>query len=115
MWVMVDDLDGSPGASEVTFSLDGVEYVIHLSAANRRRLLDVLEPFLRGARRASTDRRRLHPGSNPPAGTQRNAREWAESKGMNVNKDGRVPNSLIKKYLDDKPSSLVPVFTPAVK
>lgn len=48
---LVDDLDGGPADETVAFALDGVEFVIDLSAKNASRLRDVLAEFVGHARR----------------------------------------------------------------
>ncbi|MGC7495274.1 histone-like nucleoid-structuring protein Lsr2, partial [Xanthomonas citri pv. citri] len=39
---LVDDVDGSPAEESVNFALDGVNYVIDLSAENASKLRDAL-------------------------------------------------------------------------
>lgn len=53
---IVDDIDGTRGAEEVTFAFDGVVYDIDLAADNAQRLADALAPFVRHARRSTTSR-----------------------------------------------------------
>lgn len=48
---LVDDLDGGPADETVAFAIDGVEFVIDLSAENASRLRDVLAEFVGHARR----------------------------------------------------------------
>ncbi|MEV6493480.1 Lsr2 family protein [Actinoplanes sp. NPDC051633] len=50
--IVIDDLDGSTDdVGTCRFTIDGVEYKIDLSAANRQRLQDALTPFITAARR----------------------------------------------------------------
>jgi Lsr2 len=44
--MITDDLDGSTNAEEVRFTWDGVEWVIDLAEANRKKLEEALKPFL---------------------------------------------------------------------
>ena len=60
--VLVDDLDGNQAEHTVQFSLDGQQYEIDLSTANRERFRDTLAPFLAAARRARSNTAR---GSRP--------------------------------------------------
>ncbi|WP_344368612.1 Lsr2 family protein [Agromyces tropicus] len=53
---LVDDIDGSEAAETVSFSVEGVDYEIDLSAANATALRNVLQPFAAAARR--TNRRK---------------------------------------------------------
>lgn len=48
--VTVDDMDNSPGAEPVKFSLFDNSYVIDLGARNRQRLEKALAPFIEHAR-----------------------------------------------------------------
>jgi hypothetical protein len=48
---LVDDIDGGPADETVAFALDGVEFVIDLSAENAARLRDTLAEYVGHARR----------------------------------------------------------------
>lgn len=48
--IRIDDIDGSEPASEVTFSLDGADYVIDLGARNIGKLNNALKPFIERSR-----------------------------------------------------------------
>ena len=48
---LVDDVDGSPAEESVNFALDGVNYVIDLSAENASKLRDALSLWVDHARR----------------------------------------------------------------
>jgi len=67
--VMVDDLDGTEGDSvlTVTFTLDGVDYEIDLSADNRHSLMAAMEPFIGAARRVGGRRKYRRLGTNGDA------------------------------------------------
>lgn len=47
---LVDDIDGSPAQHTVEFALDGVNYVIDLSAEHERTLRNTLAPYVKVAR-----------------------------------------------------------------
>jgi Lsr2 protein len=53
--VLIDDLDGSDAQHTVTFSLDGQQYEIDLSAQNSQRLHDALAPFMSNGRLANSE------------------------------------------------------------
>lgn len=78
----VDDLDGSEikagKGGEVIFGFDGADFVIDLSAKNKRALEKALLPFLDKAR--------------PYRGPKRTAkiRAWAKQNGYDVPHRGRV-------------------------
>jgi len=46
---IVDDLDGQPGATAVTFAIEGTFYSIDLTPENQERLYAALEPFIAAA------------------------------------------------------------------
>jgi nucleoid-associated protein Lsr2 len=103
---LVDDLDGGPADETVAFALDGVEFVIDLSAANAARLRDTLAQFVGHARR--TGGRKSRPastnGSNGTNGSGNGkpdtqaVREWARSQGEEVADRGRVPQALFVRF-----------------
>ena len=55
---LVDDVDGSPAEESVNFALDGVNYVIDLSAENASKLRDALSLWVDHARRTGGRRTR---------------------------------------------------------
>jgi hypothetical protein len=105
---LVDDLDGGQADESVAFALDGVEFVIDLSAANAARLRDTLAEFVGHARRTGgrTARGRAgRNGSTNGANGSRNGkpdvqavREWARSQGETVADRGRVPQTLLTRF-----------------
>src|SRR4051794_39713852 len=55
---LVDDLDGGKADESLTFSLDGVEYAIDLSAKNAGKLRDSLAQFVGHAQRVGGRKQR---------------------------------------------------------
>lgn len=49
--ILVDDLDGGEAEESVSFSLDGVNYEIDLSAANAEALREAIAPWVGHARK----------------------------------------------------------------
>ena len=90
---VTDDLDGSPNAKEVTFSLNGESWTIDLSAKNRNALEKALKPYIakatkEGRRRAPTPSKRT-----AARGFRKDlaaVREWAKSNGHQVSDRGRI-------------------------
>ncbi|MBC3760436.1 histone-like nucleoid-structuring protein Lsr2 [Quadrisphaera oryzae] len=101
--VLVDDLDGGPADQTVTFSLDGTDYEIDLSAENAARLRDDLAVWVGHARRTTTVRR-ARSGAAPGAGAAADGvdvaavRAWARENGHTVNERGRVPAAVVEAY-----------------
>lgn len=95
---VVDDIDGTPGASTIRFSIGRSRYEIDLAESNTEKLYEVLSPFISKARKAA-----------PAAGTSKRVdaqrpnqtavREWAKKKKIAVNDRGRVSNELVEKYI----------------
>jgi hypothetical protein len=102
---LVDDLDGGQADETVAFALDGVEFVIDLSAANAARLRDTLAEFVGHARRTGgrAARSRARNGANGSNGANgkpdvQAVRAWARSQGETVAERGRVPQTLLTRF-----------------
>lgn len=96
---LVDDLDGGQAEESVAFGLDGVEFVIDLSAANAARLRDTLAEFVGHARRTGGRKSRGAAAANGVAKPDTQAvREWARSQGETVAERGRVPQALVMRF-----------------
>ncbi|MEH3077536.1 MAG: Lsr2 family protein [Quadrisphaera sp.] len=99
--VLVDDLDGGPAEETVSFSLDGTDYEIDLSAEHAARLRDDLAVWVGHARRTTAGRRtRATSGASGAAGGADVAavRAWARENGHTVNERGRVPAAVVEAY-----------------
>ena len=98
---LVDDLDGGPADESVAFALDGVEFVIDLSAANAARLRDTLAEFVGHARRTGGRKSRGRVATNGNGNAKPDVqavREWARSQGETVADRGRVPQALVMRF-----------------
>jgi hypothetical protein len=97
---VVDDLDGGVADETVSFSLDGVDYEIDLSAENAQRLRETLQFWIKAAYPANGTRYRprglmqlvLDSGHAPAI------REWARGSGFDVPSRGRLPARLVNAY-----------------
>ena len=95
--IVVDDLDGTDDAREVTFALDGETWRIDLNEANRQRLRAALGEFIEagvkiGGRRSSSAKSASSTGDNAVI------RAWAQANGHAVSDRGRIPASVIDAY-----------------
>jgi hypothetical protein len=96
---LIDDIDGSPANSSVTFEVDGLSYTIDLNDKHENELRAKLSPFLEVARRVRTPR-----GSRPLGRTvgdkERNTaiREWALSEGVELPSRGRIAGAVQDAY-----------------
>lgn len=95
--ITTDDLDGSDDASPVTFALDGSAYEIDLASANRAKLEDALEPFIKAARRTRAVRNRS--SVRAPRSADRGAvRAWAREAGLQIPERGRISGEILRQY-----------------
>lgn len=99
---IIDDMDGSKDASEVTFALDGVEYSIDLSKKNRAALAKALKPFIdAGTRIPQRSSRGGGRGRKKASGSRqdlREVRDWAKAQGIDISDRGRVPTAVLDQY-----------------
>ena len=101
--VLVDDIDGSPAAETIRFSLDGVEYEADLNEAHAEALRESFAEWIGPARRVSGRKRvagRRSSSSSTPASTSDTAkvREWARQNGYTVSDRGRIPSNVREAY-----------------
>jgi Lsr2 len=94
----IDDLDGGPADTTVTFGIDGTAYEIDLSAAHAAELRDALQPFVAVARRVGSSSRRAGRSSRSGRPSPSAVREWARSEGIKVSDRGRVPAELVVRF-----------------
>lgn len=93
---LIDDLDGSRAEESVEFALDGVSYIIDLSADNAAKFRDTLSTWTTAARRAGGRRsRHRHITTGPSAGE---IRRWAHEQGMEISERGRIPFEVREAY-----------------
>ena len=100
--VIHDDLDGTEGASTVTFGLDGNSYEIDLSAANEKALRAALDKYLGAATQVKTSAlatpgRRKY-GTGPVRRDTKHIREWLRSQGVEISDRGRISTDLMQLY-----------------
>lgn len=93
--VITDDLDGSPAAEAVRFSLGGLAYEIDLGPANRERMQKSLQPFIDAGRRPG--RKRLSRSATARLDTAA-VRAWALGQGLQVAERGRISADVVDKY-----------------
>jgi len=99
MVTIYDDLDGTEGASRVTFAYRGTSYEIDLSEKNQAQLGAALAPFIVAARR--TGRVPIPADGRTSASRRRDlaaVRSWAREHGFEVPDRGRVPSEVQKAY-----------------
>jgi len=87
---VTDDLDGSPNAKAVSFSLDGSSWTIDLSATNRTALEKALKPYIAKATEQGRRARRAAVTRGSSRGDLADVRAWAKSNGHTVSDRGRI-------------------------
>ena len=100
---LVDDLDGGRAAETVRFGIDGVVYEIDLSKRNANALRKALGDFVAHARLVkpvnSNGRARASRGNTTANPAQ--VREWARDNGVALSSRGRIPATVMERYLAD--------------
>ena len=97
--LLEDDIDGTPGAETVMFSVGGKSYEIDLSQQNADKLREAFAPWIAAGRRVSAPttiepRRRVARRSEDTAGIRR----WATEQGIPVSARGRISADLRARY-----------------
>ncbi|MGW4524975.1 histone-like nucleoid-structuring protein Lsr2 [Amycolatopsis sp. NPDC004378] len=99
---MLDDIDGTPAAHTVPFSLDGVTYEIDLSDENAAALRDELARYIAAGRRTGGRKVRVATGQSTTSSTDRERnqqiRAWANANGYEVSERGRLSSEVISAY-----------------
>lgn len=92
--VVVDDLDGSDGASTRRFSIEGVHYRVDLNDKNWEEFLNSISA-VRAV--ASPDKGRR--AASPEEAAERSViRAWAIEQSIDIGARGRIPQEIIDKY-----------------
>lgn len=95
--IRTDDLDGSTiDVREVRLALDGREYALDLSAANRDALREALDVYLLAAHSPKPKADRPKVDRSDPKSAR--VRTWARDNGWAVGDRGRIPAGVIAAY-----------------
>ncbi|MEA5360920.1 Lsr2 family protein [Amycolatopsis sp., V23-08] len=96
---MLDDIDGTPAAHTIPFSLDGVTYEIDLSEDNAASLRDNLARYVSAGRRTGGRKVRVATGQSTTNASDRERnqqiRAWANANGYEVSERGRLSSEVI--------------------
>ena len=110
---VTDDLDGSPEAATIQFSLDGRVYEIDLGPRNEAKFRDALAPFISHGTQLGTGRKRRgsrqsHVDTADRAGRDlaRRARQWALEQGVQLPSRGRVAQAVLDAVADENVPAL---------
>jgi hypothetical protein len=94
---VIEDGDGE----SVRFSIDGLNYMIDLTAENARLLRGAFKPYQEAARRAGGNDVATGRKKSAPAGPKKDLdkiREWANANGYKVSTRGRIAGSVVDAY-----------------
>ncbi|MGP4104618.1 histone-like nucleoid-structuring protein Lsr2 [Nonomuraea sp. KM90] len=99
----IDDIDGSDAEGTTRFALDGTNYEIDLSGANREKLEKALAPFINKGRavRGQPGRGGRGVGGSVRAMSRQKSteiRQWAKAQGLPVSERGRIAATVVEKY-----------------
>lgn len=97
---LMDDVDGAEARETVRFGLDGIEYAIDLTGDKAATLRAILSGYTAKGRRVATGRSRKAPLSadRAPADEIPKIRQWAKENGYNPSLRGRLTQSIIDAY-----------------
>ena len=98
--ILVDDIDGSDAVETVSFGLDGTQYEIDLNSGHAQGLRGQLEPYVKKARKVTGSAGRAGRVRGTGANDARNKeiRNWARGKGLDVNERGRIPADIVAQF-----------------
>ena len=106
---LVDDMTGEAAEETVSFSLDGVEFEIDLSANNAGVLRDILVDYANAGRKVSkrtaVSNTRFRSSATPRGNREQTAaiRAWAREAGRQVSDRGRISAEVVKAFHDAHP------------
>jgi Lsr2 len=98
--ILVDDIDGSDAAETVPFGLDGTRYEIDLNSGHAQELREQLDLYVRKARKVTRPASRTGRSRRTGANDAKNKeiRDWAREKGLDVNERGRIPAGIVAQF-----------------
>ncbi|CAB0572032.1 Lsr2 family protein [Corynebacterium diphtheriae] len=90
-----DDIDNTPLTEDqvhvVRFGVNGINYVLDLSADNAQKFEDALAPFVEKAHRAKVDESAHY--------DPKTVRAWAQKHDYQVADRGKIPSTVIEAFL----------------
>lgn len=95
---ILDDLDGSKNAQEITFSFQGVDYTIDLAKKNLAAFEKAIAPYLEAASKVSKTRSGGKRAPSKSTADRAAIREWAKTVGLAVSERGRIAQGVIDQY-----------------
>jgi hypothetical protein len=104
--VLTDDIDGTDGVETASFSYNGIEYEIDLSAKNAEKFHKNMQFYADHGRRVAGRARRGSAPRSSGGGKSDSAsvRAWAKEAGYDVPARGRIPRSVLTAYEESQAS-----------
>lgn len=98
---VTDDIDGKNGATNVLFSVEGVDYSIDLGGLNLKNFRASFQKYIDAATVVEPVKASKGKGKTSgakPTGDAALIREWANSNGITVGKRGRINPEVVAAY-----------------
>jgi hypothetical protein len=98
--LLIDDIDGSDADETIPFGLDGTHYEIDLNSDHAQELRGQLERYVKAARKVTGPAGRPARVRRTTENDARNKeiRNWARERGLDVNERGRIPADMMAQY-----------------
>lgn len=98
--ILIDDIDGSDAVETVSFGLDGAQYEIDLNSGHAQELRELLDLYVRKARKVTGSAGRPGRVRRTGANDARNKeiRNWARGRHLDVNERGRIPADIVAQF-----------------
>jgi hypothetical protein len=99
---ITDDLDGSKGASTVTYSFEGVTYTIDLSDKHRAEMAKALAKYIERSQRVRGAIVHAHKRASSKTAREFDLvqlRSWAAVNGVALPARGRIPQAIVAQYV----------------
>jgi hypothetical protein len=93
-------IDGSDAVETASFGLDGTQYEIDLNSGHAEELRELLDLYVKKARRVTGSAGRAGRVRRTGANDARNKeiRNWAREQHLDVNERGRIPADIVAQF-----------------
>jgi len=97
--LLVDDIDGSDADETIQFGLDGTHYEIDLNGDHAQELRGQLSRYVKSARKVTgpVGRPARVRRINANDAKNKEIRDWARERHLDVNERGRIPGNIVGK------------------
>jgi hypothetical protein len=95
--LLVDDIDGSDADETIQFGLDGTHYEIDLNSDHAQELRGQLSRYVKAARKVTGWLARVR-GTSDNDARNKEIRNWARERNLDVNDRGRIPAGIVAQY-----------------